>query len=176
MAFAGLGKSPSKRAMFSIEVEQKSFNRWMDKFWKTQKSYTGQAMRKSAFDLMRDVQRNTPVRFGYARMGWSGLHKKHGKRPVPKGSDPARQEAGYIRSQAEDKSEPRWKEDPFITITNPVQYILPLEAGHSPQSAPGMMVANNLKRHKERLKKTLIKSISEAGDHSQRDIRKRLRF
>jgi hypothetical protein len=166
----------AKDAMFRIEVEQKKYDKWEKRFWKTQKDYTGQGLRKRGFDLMGDVQENTPVRFGYARMGWSGLHKKHGKRPIPKGTDPARQELGYQISQAEDKSEPRYREDPYITITNPIPYILPLEAGHSPKSAPGQMVANNLKRHKRQLMNTLIQSISEAGDHSQRDIRKRLRF
>ena len=147
--FAGLGQSRSDRAMVRVEVETKNFNRWFQKYVKALPLYHEDLLRKTMFDLIRAMMRNTPVDTGRARMAWGGLHKVHNKRPgtsKAKTATSAAQNQGYAEAKAKDHADARFfakSNDVYIEVTNPVNYIMYLEAGHSRQSQPGAMIAAN---------------------------------
>lgn len=163
-----MGRAFSKTSIIkNLEVDTVSFNRWFNEFQKISGVNVGVAIRKQGLDLIRDVMKSTPVDTGRARMGWSGLHRKLGKRVSPKGSDSKAQEEGKRLGTAKDMTKLRFGSNPYVEMTNNVNYILMLERGHSLQVSPGMMIARNLKRHAGRLKETVQDAIADAGKESQ---------
>jgi len=155
----------NRKELFNIEPDLARFNRWFKEFDKISGVNTGVAIRNQALHLMKDIMGSTPVNTGRARMGWSGLHRKLGKRIAPRGNDPKAQAEGKALGTAKDNSND--KRNPYVEITNNVKYILMLEVGHSKKIPPGGMINTNLKRHADRLKETVAMAISEAGKESQ---------
>ena len=170
--FGGLGKRPSERALIRMEVESKAFDRWFQRYMLFAGHYHEDMLRKTAFDMIRGIMKNTPVDTGRARMAWSGLHKIHNKRQPFSRKETATfkdQQRGWQEARATDRSDAKFFNNPyapntgyshvFIEITNPVNYILYLEAGHSKQSQPGAMIAANLARFKNAYRKAMVKRV-----------------
>lgn len=137
----------------SVEQANAGFVRAMQAFQKKSGIAIWEVMRKAAFDLMRDVQLDTPVDTGRARAGWTPFFKAIGKPGITGGltriggREVFVLEQGIAQAQGESEGSARLDEAALeIEIQNRVPYIVFLERGWSGQ-APQGMVEKNLRAH-----------------------------
>lgn len=141
----------------SLEWSQSKFNGFISDFLKATGADTSVVLKKFVFDLMSRVIPRTPVDTGRARAGWGAAGKALGIEVPTKiegaievkahtrrtASGKLAEVDAYIRNAtAVDEGEYEEKltgDKQFIRIANNVQYILPLEYGHSAQAPFGMV-------------------------------------
>lgn len=109
-------------------------------------------IRKTVFDLMRDVMRLTPVDTGRARAAWSVWFALNGQTVSVSGPNvkPSAISGGVALGEVKSSliepgtfvrgfSHASKADDLFAEITNNVRYIIPLEFGWSKQNRRGMV-------------------------------------
>jgi len=111
-------------------------------------------VKQVAFGLFTDVTEDTPVLTGRARAAWLPAFAKLGMKEPPKKGNAEGIAAGRAEGHAE--ADLTGHRPPYIQITNGVNYIVPLEFGHSSKSPDGML-RRNLARHRKYLRENLKK-------------------
>lgn len=110
-------------------------------------------LRKVSFDLFRGVVQRTPVDTGWARASWNiAFHAPDLSVPEQPSSPGAAKAANSAQEQV--LNGPLGKH-PVVWITNNLDYIVPLEGGHSKQSGKGFMVQRTLQDVIAELRSTL---------------------
>lgn len=120
----------------SVEWSTVQFNSFISDFIKATEADTSVVLRKFALDLMTRVIFRTPVDTGRARAGWGAAGKALGinvPKPTLKPDDKGGpiDEGEYEENLTGDRQ--------FIRVANNVNYIMPLEYGHSKQAPFGMV-------------------------------------
>src|SRR3989344_3510621 len=114
----------------TFEHNGKLFNRFIADFAAATQGETSVIVRKFALMLLRKIVLRTPVRTGRARAGWKAAGDALGVRiSISKDSKPG--DSSVIARLTGPA--------PFITMTNAVDYIMPLEFGYSGQAPLGMV-------------------------------------
>jgi hypothetical protein len=114
----------------TLDWQARAFNDHIDEFIRLSKKDSVLVLRKFMFDLMRKVIKRTPVDTGRARAGWSAAGDALGIVVTrPRNHKP--EDTAY--------SEVKTVDFIMLRATNNVEYIMPLEFGHSAQHPFGMV-------------------------------------
>jgi hypothetical protein len=119
----------------SVEWNNQQFNKFIADFIRQTGADTALVLRKFALDLVSRIVMRTPVATGRARAGWAAAGKALGI-DVPR---PRRRKAGEPPYDPGEYEEKLTGDRQFIRIANNVDYIMPLEFGHSAQAPFGMV-------------------------------------
>jgi len=118
-----------------IRVENlKEFNKDLKYILKRieEKDIADGVVSKLSFDALRSLQRRTPRKTGRARAGW------HNNVDVsPTEWKPNKGQRSYAKKQFKDAEKIQF--DSMVNIMNNIEYIIPLENGHSQQAPRGMV-------------------------------------
>ena len=132
--------------MFTVETENKNFNKHIKQFLKETNISTEKVLKKFAFDLLARIMKKTPVDMGRARGGWIYSAEKlsagigSGAGIVVTTSSPNYSKVAENLGKSEGGYSENFRgPDKWIEIVNGVSYIIFLEFGHSKQSAFGMV-------------------------------------
>lgn len=119
------------------------FELQLSKFAKSIDVEVEKVVRKVAFDVFRGVVSRTPVDTGWARASWN---ISFGTADLSVPSKPAGGEtaAKALNGVQESKLNTAMAKFPVVWITNNLNYIQFLEAGHSKQSGKGFMVQRTM--------------------------------
>lgn len=103
------------------------FNKALNKVMTVTEDGAVDVLKKVSFDTLRNLQKKTPRKTGRARAGWNiKIDQKPSEWKPPKG------QKSYSDSDFEGES--RIKFDSVINLSNNVEYIIPLDEGHSKQA------------------------------------------
>lgn len=126
----------------SVEWETEKFRRFTEEMIDEMEGEQATlALKKTAFDLLKRVIEKTPVDTGRARGGWLAyLEEENVQVNVSEGSsrslDPQAVAEGREMGDFEEELRGPFKR---IEMLNGVEYIIPLEYGHSDQAPAGML-------------------------------------
>jgi len=132
----------------------KPFTKTLQEFADAIEVDVGTVVRKVAFDIFKGVVQRTPVDTGWARASWN---ISFGTQDLSVPSKPESPE-GAVQQNAKQFNKldnETFKNFPIVWITNNLDYIVPLENGHSKQSGKGFMVARTVFEVFAELKATL---------------------
>jgi hypothetical protein len=112
--------------------------------------------RRVALDLHKKIVIKTPVDTGRARASWTLNPGEPDRTIAPEGTE-LTPEAATQQALQQQAKVANTKPYEAIFVSNSVEYIVPLEEGHSPQSPPHAMVAGSLAEVEAELK-TIVES------------------
>lgn len=137
-----------KPTWVSIKLTTKAFERDVRKAMERVGDRAADFVRKQMFEVATELTELTPVDTGRAAAAWLPIFKKIGMaEPAGRGSG-----EGTALGKREGEARANLEGDkPFARITNRVNYILPLEYGHSSQRPNGFFRIT-LNRHAARLR------------------------
>jgi len=120
-----------------------SFEGTIKKFAKQIEVDVADVVRKVSFDIFRGVTERTPVDTGWARASWNIAFN------TPNLSVPSRVQGGdtaarNVNAQQSAKLLGDLSQFPVVWITNNLDYVQYLEAGHSKQMGKGFMLQRTL--------------------------------
>lgn len=126
-----------------IESSFGSFKKSVDKFAEKFQVQVQQVVAKTAIDIFSGIVRDTPVDEGRARASWQLTKNAVDPSVAPEDAAPYDVPNAVILGSRLLPLE----EGEIIYISNNLEYIVPLEEGHS-KKAPAGMVARNVARFK----------------------------
>ncbi len=116
----------------SLEITNKSeFNTALQKILRDNENNAEKILKKVSFDGLRAFQRKTPKDTGRARAGWNTTVDER-----PSEWQPAKDKSHYPLTPFNGEGSITFTS--LINISNNVEYILPLDHGHSKQAAQGI--------------------------------------
>lgn len=110
----------------------KEFNRDIKRILKTSKNNQVKILKKVSFDGLRNLQNGTPRKTGRARAGWNTTVDKN-----PSEWKPPEGKKSYEPTEFRDLN--KIKSNSKINFSNNVEYIVPLDDGHSKQAPAGIV-------------------------------------
>jgi hypothetical protein len=126
-------------------TNQREFDISLKKIAKKIEVDAGTLVRKVAFDLFNGVVSRTPVDTGWARSSWNIAFRTPDLSVPPKPASGGESAAIAANNAQEAKLDQIKAGDfPTVWITNALDYIEYLEAGHSKQAGKGFMVQRTL--------------------------------
>jgi hypothetical protein len=143
----------------------RSFNLNLEAFAHKIKLAPATITKRVAFELFGRIVEKTPVDTGRARASWNISIGEPDRSVAPEGQQPA-----MNRVSAEAKARTalatlteRGVLGDTVYITNNLPYIVALEDGHSPQSAPKVMVALSIEEVNLKMDQLIAEGLKDAG-------------
>lgn len=156
---------------FSIEFETRRFEAFSRELTRgLERKHVRRGLLKLAFDLLSLIIRKMPVDTGRARAGWTPFLIRHGQ-PVPAGPDAQAVQEGREKGFFEERFT---GDEQLITLGNAVDYIIPLEYGHSQQAPAGFLRLSMLEiQGRKGMERSLGKSLEDAIKEADKKTRGR---